>query len=305
ICTANLLDTVPSPLRDRMEVIHLPGYTEQEKAQIAQRYLIQRQLEANGLQKQQCEITAGAIDAIISDYTREAGVRNLEREIGNTFRHVAMRIAEGTADHVRIEEADLHSILGPAKFESELAMRTSIPGVATGLAWTPVGGDILFIEASRAPGHGKLILTGQLGEVMKESAQAALTLLKSRSAELQIDPDLFDKTDIHIHVPAGAIPKDGPSAGVAMFIALASLATNRAVQSDHAMTGEISLRGLVLPVGGVKEKVLAALRAGIKTVLLPLRNKKDLEEISQDAQARLRFVWLETVDDAMRAALTL
>ncbi|MGV8892552.1 MAG: endopeptidase La [Burkholderiaceae bacterium] len=305
ICTANLLDTVPGPLRDRMEVIHLPGYTEQEKAQIAQRYLIQRQLEANGLQKQQCEITAGAIDAIISDYTREAGVRNLEREIGNTFRHVAMRIAEGTADHVSIVEADLHSILGPAKFESELAMRTSIPGVATGLAWTPVGGDILFIEASRAPGHGKLILTGQLGEVMKESAQAALTLLKSRSAELQIDPDLFDKTDIHIHVPAGAIPKDGPSAGVAMFIALASLATNRAVQSDHAMTGEISLRGLVLPVGGVKEKVLAALRAGIKTVLLPLRNKKDLEEISQDAQARLRFVWLETVDDAMRAALTL
>lgn len=303
ICTANLLDTVPGPLRDRMEVIHLPGYTEQEKAQIAERYLIQRQLEANGLQPRQCEITADAIDAIISDYTREAGVRNLEREIGNTFRHVAMRIAEGTADHVHIGEADLHTILGPAKFESELAMRTSIPGVATGLAWTPVGGDILFIEASRAPGHGKLILTGQLGEVMKESAQAALTLLKSRSAELQIDPDLFDKSDIHIHVPAGAIPKDGPSAGVAMYIALASLATNRTVQSDHAMTGEISLRGLVLAVGGVKEKVLAALRAGIKTVLLPLRNKKDLEEISQDAQARLTFVWLETVDDAMRAVL--
>ncbi len=303
ICTANLLDTVPGPLRDRMEVIHLPGYTEQEKAQIAQRYLIQRQLEANGLQPPQCEISPEAIDAIISDYTREAGVRNLEREIGNTFRHVAMRVAEGTADHVRIEAADLHTILGPTKFESELAMRTSIPGVATGMAWTPVGGDILFIEASRAPGHGKLILTGQLGEVMKESAQAALTLLKSRSAELQIDPDQFDKSDIHIHVPAGAIPKDGPSAGVAMYIALASLATNRAVQSDHAMTGEISLRGLVLPVGGVKEKVLAALRAGIKTVLLPLRNKKDLEEISQDAQARLTFVWLETVDDAMRAIL--
>ena len=303
ICTANMLDTIPGPLRDRMEVIHLPGYTEQEKAQIAQRYLIQRQLEANGLQPQQCEISAEAIHAIIGDYTREAGVRNLEREIGNTFRHVAMRIAEGTADHVRIEAADLHTILGPAKFEGELAMRTSVPGVATGLAWTPVGGDILFIEASRAPGHGKLILTGQLGEVMKESAQAALTLLKSRAAELQIDPDLFDKSDIHVHVPAGAIPKDGPSAGVAMFIALASLVTNRAVQSDHAMTGEISLRGLVLPVGGIKEKVLAALRAGIKTVLLPLRNKKDLEEIPQDAQARLTFVWLETVDDAMLAVL--
>ncbi|WP_025917944.1 endopeptidase La [Herminiimonas sp. CN] len=303
ICTANMLDTIPGPLRDRMEVIHLPGYTEQEKAQIAERYLIQRQLEANGLQPQQCEITAEAIHAIIGDYTREAGVRNLEREIGNTFRHVAMRIAEGTADHVRIDAADLHGILGAARYEGELAMRASVPGVATGLAWTPVGGDILFIEASRAPGHGKLILTGQLGEVMKESAQAALTLLKSRSAELQVDPDLFDKTDIHIHVPAGAIPKDGPSAGVAMFIALASLATNRAVQSDHAMTGEISLRGLVLPVGGVKEKVLAALRAGITTVLLPLRNQKDLEEIPQDAQARLKFVWLETVDDAVRAAL--
>lgn len=303
ICTANMLDTIPGPLRDRMEVIHLPGYTEQEKAQIAERYLIQRQLEASGLQPQQCEITSEAIHAIISNYTREAGVRNLEREIGNTFRHVAMRIAEGTADHVRIDAADLHGILGSAKFESELAMRTSVPGVATGLAWTPVGGDILFIEASRAPGHGKLILTGQLGDVMKESAQAALTLLKSRSSELQIAADLFDKSDIHIHVPAGAIPKDGPSAGVAMFIALASLATNRAVQSDHAMTGEISLRGLVLPVGGVKEKVLAALRAGITTVLLPLRNQKDLEDIPQDAQARLKFVWLETVDDAMRETL--
>lgn len=303
ICTANMLDTIPGPLRDRMEIIHLPGYTEQEKAQIAQRYLIQRQLEANGLKPQQCEITPEAVHAIISDYTRESGVRNLEREIGNTFRHVAMRIAEGTADHVRIDAADLHGILGAAKFESEVAMRTSMPGVATGLAWTPVGGDILFIEASRAPGHGKLILTGQLGEVMKESAQAALTLLKSRSAALQIEPELFDKNDIHIHVPAGAIPKDGPSAGVAMFIALASLVTNQAVQGDHAMTGEISLRGLVLPVGGIKEKVLAALRAGITTVMLPLRNQKDLEDIPPDAQQRLKFVWLETVDDAMREVL--
>lgn len=303
ICTANMLDTIPGPLRDRMEIIHLPGYTEQEKAQIAQRYLIKRQLEANGLQPQQCEITLEAVHAIIGAYTRESGVRNLEREIGNTFRHVAMGIAEGTADHVRIDAADLHGILGAAKFESEVAMRTSMPGVATGLAWTPVGGDILFIEASRAPGHGKLILTGQLGEVMKESAQAALTLLKSRSAALQISPDLFDKNDIHIHVPAGAIPKDGPSAGVAMFIALASLVTNRAVQGDHAMTGEISLRGLVLPVGGIKEKVLAALRAGIATVMLPLRNQKDLEDIPPDAQERLKFVWLETVDDAMREAL--
>jgi ATP-dependent Lon protease len=303
IATANMLDTVPTPLRDRMEVIELPGYTEAEKAEIAKRYLIKRQLEANGLTTEQCELTDAAIHAIIADYTREAGVRNLERTIGSVFRHVAMRIAEGVAQHVKIDALDLPPILGARKFENEVAMRTSLPGVATGLAWTPVGGDVLFIEASRTPGSGKLILTGQLGDVMKESAQTALTLVKARSAELGVAPELFEKSDIHVHVPAGAIPKDGPSAGVAMFTALASLMTNRAVRSDRAMTGEISLRGLVLPVGGIKEKVLAALRAGITTVLLPARNKSALEEIPEDARKRLTFVWLETVGDAVTEAI--
>jgi len=303
ICTANVLDTIPSPLRDRMEVIELPGYTEAEKAEIARRYLIKRQLEANGLTAEQCDLTDAAVHAIIADYTREAGVRNLERTIGSVFRHVAMQIAEGVAQKVAVGPDDLRAILGPRKFENEVAMRTSLPGVATGLAWTPVGGDVLFIEASRTPGSGKLILTGQLGDVMKESAQTALTLVKARSNELDVAPELFEKSDIHVHVPAGAIPKDGPSAGVAMFIALASLMTNRPVRSDRAMTGEISLRGLVLPVGGIKEKVLAALRAGIGTVLLPARNRTDLEEIPEDARKQLEFVWLETVGDAVNAAI--
>jgi ATP-dependent Lon protease len=303
IGTANMLDTIPGPLRDRMEVIHLPGYTEEEKVQIARRYLVKRQLEANGLTARQCTIDDGALHAIIRDYTREAGVRNLEREIGSVFRHVAMRVAEGAAQQVGVGAGDLHGILGAKKFEAELAMRTSLPGVATGLAWTPVGGDILFIEASRTPGNGRLILTGQLGEVMKESAQAALTLVKARCPECQVTPDFFEKGDIHVHVPAGAIPKDGPSAGVAMFLALASLAMNKPVRSDRALTGEISLRGLVLPVGGIKEKVLAALRAGIHTVMLPARNQKDLEDIPEDARAQLQFVWLETVDDALHAGV--
>jgi ATP-dependent Lon protease len=303
ICTANMLDTVPSPLRDRMEIISLPGYTTQEKEQIARRYLLQRQREANGLLPGQCEISDAALLALIDDYTREAGVRGLEREIGAVFRYAAMRIAEGSAQQVEVDAALLPTILGPAKFESELAMRTSLPGVATGLAWTPVGGDILFVEASRTPGAGKLILTGQLGEVMKESAQAALTLVKSHSTELGIGPGLFRRHDIHVHVPAGAIPKDGPSAGVAMFVALASLMTERPVRSDCAMTGEISLRGLVLPVGGIKEKVLAALRAGIAVVLLPARNRKDLEDIPEEARRQLHFVWLSTVDDAVREAI--
>jgi ATP-dependent Lon protease len=303
VCTANMLDTIPGPLRDRMEVVELPGYTEEEKLQIARRYLVKRQLDANGLSDAQCEVTDNALRALIRGYTREAGVRNLERSIGTVVRHAAMLIAEGTAEHVRIDEADLHPVLGPPRFEGEVAMRTSMPGVATGLAWTPVGGDILFIEASRAPGNGRLTLTGQLGSVMKESAQAALSLLKARAPSLNIDTELFEKSDIHVHVPAGAIPKDGPSAGVAMYIALSSLFTGKAVRSDTAMTGEISLRGLVLPVGGIKEKVLAALRAGIKTVLLPARNKHDLEDVPEDAKRQLTFVWLETVDDAMRAAL--
>jgi ATP-dependent Lon protease len=303
ICTANMLDTMPGPLRDRLEIISLPGYTGEEKEQIARRYLVQRQLAANGLRADQVSLSDAAVRALIHDYTREAGVRNLEREIGAVFRHAAVRIAEGQAEQVAIDAADLAPILGPKKFESELAMRTSLPGVATGLAWTPVGGDLLFVEASRVAGSGHLILTGQLGEVMKESAQAALTLVKAHGAELGLGPDLFRRSDIHVHVPAGAIPKDGPSAGVAMFVALASLAMGRPVRSDCAMTGEISLRGLVLPVGGIKEKVLAALRAGITTVLLPARNEKDLEEIPEDARRQLQFVWLSTVDDAVREAI--
>jgi ATP-dependent Lon protease len=303
ITTANVLDAVPGPLRDRMEVIQLSGYTAAEKLQIARRYLIRRQQEANGLKPGQAEITDAALGAIIQDYTREAGVRSLEREIGQALRHAAVRIAEGQPGPIRIDTGDLAPILGPRRFESEAAMRTSVPGVATGLAWTPVGGDILFIEATRSPGGGKLILTGQLGEVMRESAQAALSVVKNRAAALGIDPASFEKSDIHVHVPAGAIPKDGPSAGVAMFMALVSLMTERTVASDTAMTGEISLRGLVLPVEGIKEKVVAAARAGIARVLLPARNRKDFEDIPEEVRHAMSFVWLETVDDAVRAAL--
>jgi ATP-dependent Lon protease len=302
IGTANVLDPIPGPLRDRMEVLELPGYTEDEKVQIARRYLVSRQLEANGLTPGQAEITDAALHATVRDYTREAGCRNLEREIGAVLRHVAVQIAEGLAQQVMVDADGLHEILGARRFESELAMRTSVPGVATGLAWTPVGGDILFVEGARVAGHGKQILTGQLGDVMKESAQAALSLVKSKAGELGIDTELFDKSDIHIHVPAGAIPKDGPSAGVAIYIALVSLLTHCTVRSDIAMTGEISLRGLVLPVGGIKEKTVAASQAGIRTVLLPSRNKKDLEDIPESARKQLKFVWLETVDDAVRAA---
>jgi ATP-dependent Lon protease len=299
-----VLDTIPGPLRDRMEVIQLPGYTAKEKLQIARRYLVARQIEAAGLTAEQFEISDEALSSIINDYTREAGVRNLEREIGNVLRHSAMRIAEGTVQSVKIGPDDLAAILGPLRFEAEVAMRSAVPGVATGLAWTPVGGDILFIEAARMPGSGKLILTGQLGDVMKESAQAALSLVKARSQQLGIAPEVFEKSDIHVHVPAGATPKDGPSAGVAMFTALSSLLTGRPVRSDVAMTGEISLRGLVLPIGGVKEKVLAALRAGIKTVMLPERNRRDLEEIPADAREQLEFRWIKDVDEAADTALS-
>ncbi len=297
IATANVLDTIPGPLRDRMEVIQLPGYTEEEKLQIARKYLVRKQLEANGLQAAQAAVTDAAIRGIIADYTREAGVRNLEREIGAVLRHAAMQIAEGGAQVVTVDAADLATILGARKFENEVALRTSLPGVATGLAWTPVGGDILFIEASKVPGTGKLILTGQLGDVMKESAQAALTLAKTWSG------DALEKTDIHVHVPAGATPKDGPSAGVAMFVALTSLLEGKPVRPDVAMTGEVSLRGLVLPIGGVKEKTLAALRAGISTVMLPKRNEKDLDDVPAEARHKLQFVFLDKVEDAVRTAL--
>ena len=303
ITTANVLDSIPGPLRDRMEVIDLPGYVEDEKFEIARRYLVDRQLKANGLTPEQAEITDAALRAIIRDYTREAGVRQLEREIGAVLRSAAMKIAEGTAQHVRIEPEDLAEILGSPRFEGEVAMRTSVPGVATGLAWTPVGGDILFIEAARIPGSGHLILTGQLGDVMRESAQAALSLVKARASGLGIDPGIFEKSDIHVHVPAGAIPKDGPSAGVAMFTALVSLLTNRTVRSDTAMTGEISLRGLVLPVGGIKEKVVAAARASLSTVILPARNRKDYEDIPESARNSLHFIWAERVEDVIEAAL--
>jgi ATP-dependent Lon protease len=302
IATANLLDTIPGALLDRMEIISLPGYTVDEKLEIAQRYLLRRQLEANGLKPEQAEIDVEALRLIIKGYTREAGVRALEREIGKALRHAAVQIAEGSSNRVVILAKDLTSVLGQPRFESEIAMRTSVPGVATGLAWTPVGGDILFIEATRVPGKGALILTGQLGDVMRESVQAALTLVKSRAAQLGIDPSIFEKSEIHVHVPAGATPKDGPSAGVAMFTALTSLLTNRTVRSDTAMTGEISLRGLVLPVGGIKEKVVAAAAAGLTRVMLPARNRRDFDEIPQGARDKLEFVWLERVDDAIAEA---
>ena len=303
LATANLIDSVPIALRDRVEVIQLPGYTEDEKAQIARRFLVPRELAGNGLTEQQCAIGDAAVKGLIHGYTREAGVRSLEREIGRAFRHAAMQIAEGSAKRVEIGADDLEAILGPVAFESEIAMRMNLPGVATGLAWTPTGGDILFIEVSMTPGSGKLILTGQLGDVMKESAQAALTLVKAEAAKTAARCENFDRSDVHVHVPAGSIPKDGPSAGVAMFVALVSLVRNMPVRADRAMTGEISLRGLVLPVGGIREKVLAALQAGITTVMLPARNRRMLDEIPEDARRRLRFVWLETVEDALSEAL--
>jgi ATP-dependent Lon protease len=297
IATANQLDTIPGPLRDRMEIIQLPGYTEEEKLEIAKKYLVKRQFEANGLQAGQVELNEGTLRGLIADYTREAGVRNLERQIGSVLRSAAMKIAEGAQTPVVIGADELHAILGAKKFENEIALRTSTPGVATGLAWTPVGGDILFIEASKTPGTGKLILTGQLGDVMKESAQAALTVSKG------LLNDAFEKWDIHVHVPAGATPKDGPSAGVAMTLALISLFLNKSIRNDVAMTGEISLRGLVMPIGGLKEKSLAALRAGIKTVMVPRRNEKDLEDIPAEAKAKLEFVFLDRIEDAIRTGI--
>jgi ATP-dependent Lon protease len=303
ITTANMLDTVPGPLRDRMEIISLSSYTANEKLEIARRYLVRRQMEANGLKPDQVEIGEDVLRDIIQNYTREAGVRGLERQIGQVLRNAAVRIAEGGSGPIRITRDDVVEILGPPRFESETAMRLSVPGVATGLAWTPVGGDILFIEATRIPGSGRLILTGQLGDVMKESAQAALSIVKNRAAALGIDAGRFEKSDIHIHVPAGATPKDGPSAGVAMFMALVSLMTERTIRSDTAMTGEISLRGLVLPVGGIKEKVVAAHSAGIKRVMLPARNRRDYEDIPEVARKEMEFIWLERVEEAVAAAL--
>ena len=303
IATANVLDSIPGPLRDRMEIIELTGYTEEEKLQIARRYLLKRQLQANGLTEAQVQVSDEALRRVTAEYTREAGVRNLERQIGGLLRHSAVTIASGGAQSVSIDGADVEKILGGARFESDVALRTSVPGVATGLAWTPAGGDILFIESSRVRGSGKLILTGQLGDVMKESAQAAVTLVKSLADRLGFDGSILDTSDLHIHVPAGAIPKDGPSAGVAISTSLASLLTQRTVRSDVAMTGEISLRGVVMPVGGIKEKVVAASRAGITTVILPARNRRDYDDIPESVRAKLQFVWAEKIEDVLIRAL--
>ncbi|MCE5279823.1 MAG: endopeptidase La [Planctomycetaceae bacterium] len=303
IGTANYMAPVPPALRDRMEVIELPGYTRSEKLEIARRYLVKRQLDDNGLKSAQVTWPDKALLEIIDSYTREAGVRELERQIGAVCRAVAALVAEGKEHERRIDSKFIAETLGPPRFENELAQRTSVPGVATGLAYTPTGGEIIFIEAAGYPGKGNLTLTGQIGDVMKESAQAALSLIKSRAADLHVPPASLAETDIHVHVPAGAVPKDGPSAGVAMFTALASLLMNKPVRHDVAMTGEITLRGLVLPIGGVKEKVLAAKRAGISVIVLPERNHKDLVDVPADAQKDLKFVFVKTVDDVLKAAM--
>ncbi len=305
IGTANVLDSVPAALRDRLEVMHIPGYTEEEKLQIGRRYLVGRQLEACGLRAAQCKIQVPALRELIRYYTREAGVRNLEREIGALCRYAATLFARRRRKPLVVDAAAVTKILGPRRFESEVALRTSQPGVATGLAWTPVGGEILFVEVSTMPGTGKLVLTGQLGDVMKESAQAAVSLVRSSAEALGLDEDAFSEADLHLHLPAGAVPKDGPSAGVAMFIAIVSLLTGRRVKPTVAMTGEVSLRGLVLPVGGIKEKVLAARAAGIRTVLLPERNRADFAEVPEIGRKGLTPVWLKTVDDALEAALNI
>ncbi len=303
IATANLLDPIPPALRDRMEVLDLPGYTEEEKLGIAEKYLIPKQLQSHGLTPDHLKFESEAIRRIIRDYTREAGVRNLEREIANICRGVARKVAEGQGGLTAIRPQEVLSYLGPAKFFSEVAERTSVAGVATGLAWTATGGDILFVEATHMKGQKGFNLTGQLGEVMKESAQAALSYIRSKARALGIPEGFFNRQDIHIHVPAGAIPKDGPSAGVTMFTALTSLLTGRPVRSDVAMTGEITLRGLVLPVGGIKEKVLAAKRAGIRTLILPKPNEKDLEEVPVPVRNGLRFHFVQRMDEIIPLAL--
>jgi len=303
IGTANYMGTVPPALRDRMEVIELPGYTRQEKLHIAMQYLVPRQLRENGLKPSQARWGEAAVLRIIDQHTREAGVRELERQIGTVCRRVAVLVAGGKARSRKIVPKLVTGVLGPARYESEIAQRTSVPGVATGLAYTPAGGEIIFVEAAAYPGKGSLTLTGQIGEVMRESAVAALSFVKSSAKKLRIDVEQLSKTDIHVHVPAGAVPKDGPSAGVAMITALASLLTNRPVHHDTAMTGEITLRGLVLPIGGVKEKLLAARRAGIRTVILPARNRKDLVDVPEDVKRDLEFRFARTIRDVLDAAM--
>jgi ATP-dependent Lon protease len=303
IATANVLDTIPPALRDRMEVLDLPGYTEEEKLMIAKTHLLPKQLEAHGLEPRHLQIEDEALRLIIRSYTREAGVRNLERQIAAICRGIAKEVALGKEATEVITPDKVPQYLGPIKFFSEVAERTAIPGVATGLAWTPVGGDILFVEATMSRGGKNLILTGQLGDVMKESAQIALSYIRSKAEDLGIPEDFYEKNDIHIHVPAGSIPKDGPSAGVTMMTALASLLTGRPVRSDVAMTGEITLRGQVLPVGGIKEKVLAAKQAGITTVILPKKNEKDLEEVPEHIKKDIKFIFVQTMDEVLEVAL--
>jgi ATP-dependent Lon protease len=303
ITTANQLETIPPPLLDRMEVIPLPGYTEHEKMKIAQKYLIPKEIKANALKAEEIVIPEDTLRGIIKDYTREAGVRNLEREIANVCRKVAKAVAEDKPTPITVKAEDLHEYLGKPRFFAETAIMIDRPGVVTGLAWTPTGGDILFVEATQMPGNKQLTLTGQLGDVMKESAQAALSYVRSQAEAFGINKDFFEKTDIHIHVPAGAIPKDGPSAGVTMTTAIVSLLTGKLVKHDLAMTGEITLRGKVMPIGGVKEKVLAAKRAGIKTVILPEKNKNDLEDVPEDLRREMEFIFVDTIDQVIKHAL--
>ncbi|MCK5172690.1 MAG: endopeptidase La, partial [Planctomycetes bacterium] len=303
IGTANYTEPIPPALMDRMEIIDLPGYTEKEKTSIAKRYLIKRQLKEHGLKKTNLTIKDDCLAAIIGSYTREAGVRNLERTIAAVCRNVATRIAKGTARSATIGKAQLAKILGPIQFESEIALRTSMPGVVTALAYTPVGGEILFVESAAVPGKGQLLITGKLGDVMKESAQAAFSVVKANAKQLGIDPEQFAKHDYHVHVPAGAVPKDGPSAGVAIFTSLVSLFTKRPAHATVAMTGEITLKGLVLPIGGLKDKVLAAKRAGITTVILPARNKKDLVDLPKEAKSKMKFEFIKKASEALNIAL--
>ncbi len=303
ITTANQLSTIPPPLLDRMEVLQLPGYTEHEKLNIAQKYLIPKEVKANALRIEEIVIEEDTLRAIIKEYTREAGVRNLEREIANVCRKTAKAVAEGKPTPITVKAGDLHDFLGRPKFFAETAIMIDRPGVVTGLAWTPSGGDILFVEATQMPGNKQLMLTGQLGEVMKESAQAALSYVRSQAEEFGINKDFYEKTDIHIHVPAGAIPKDGPSAGVTMTTAIVSMLTGRIAKHDLAMTGEITLRGKVMPIGGVKEKVLAAMRAGIRTVILPEKNKNDIEDVPEDLRKEMEFIFVDTIDQVIKNAL--
>jgi len=315
VTTANQLEPIPAPLRDRMEIIHLDGYTEYEKVKIAQVHLVKRQLAANGLREAEVVFTEEALRKIVQDYTREAGVRTLERQIGAICRKSVAKIAAGdtaaagapgtagTSTAVEITPEVVRDMLRKEKFESETSESIEIPGIATGLAVTPVGGDILFIEATRMKGKGEFTLTGQLGDVMRESARIALSYVRSKASELGVDPDVFAQSDVHVHVPAGATPKDGPSAGVAMTMAIGSLFTGRPVRGDVGMTGEITLRGRVLPIGGVKMKVLAAHRAGLSTVILPKRNERDLEDVPEDVRSRMHFVLVDRIDEALKAGL--